>query len=102
MICPHCNRPMRITPDDLADPGPLRERIVADVESGRITWAEIARALGWSCPRGPSGTRSDSSRVKRVLGALPRSDGARQKRSLYTNLVLIAEAAGYDPVEVGL
>jgi predicted GNAT superfamily acetyltransferase len=94
---------MNIASADLESPDALRARIEADIAAGVFTWSDLARALGWTCTRASwRWPRPDTSRVKRVLGASQRGDGTRQKKALYSNLVRIAEAAGYDPVEVGL
>jgi hypothetical protein len=59
--------------------------------------ADIARRLGWERQR----VVADSHRVRRTLGLRPFNYGYQTKMD-YETALRITEAAGLDPVDVGL
>jgi hypothetical protein len=91
----------RALPQCEVDLAPLRE---AFLRSG-LTAGDVARTLGWT--RTNYGRRvNDSGRVKRYLGISPCQGGGQaprlRERCSYKTAVMLAEAIGVDPVDVGL
>lgn len=82
---------------------PLRDAF----ERSGITSIELAKRLGWFT--GGNDPKPDGSRVVRTLGIKPSGKGSKPvTRSLedkmvsYDNAVLLADALGLDPVDVGV
>lgn len=82
---------------------PLREAFLA---SGRSA-VEVAGALGWIHQGATTVKGRDGRRVLRALGIRPYSRGhgrgmVYQQTCSYKRAILLAEAIGVDPVDVGL
>ena len=94
------------------DNTPLREAVEGKLASGEQTLASICWTLGYTKidRRGAEDRRStDTTKLKRRLGMAPcrsrhygRLYASTSKTIHYDGAVKIAEAAGIDPVEVGL
>lgn len=61
-----------------------------------FSWGELCRRLGWVQ------VKPDTSRLKRTLGLSPNSEGKLQESVNYETALLLCEALGLDPVDVGL
>jgi hypothetical protein len=60
-----------------------------------LSATEVARRCNWTKP-------GNSSRVLRALGVRPYKDDICNKRIKIENALLLAEAMGADPIDVGL
>lgn len=81
---------------------PFLEAATEAVESGRLSWAEIARSMGrFSRPDNPYVTpQGDVTYIKRVLGLKPwgKKNGLKT-RMRYVTAVSLVRALGLDPVD---
>lgn len=77
---------------------PFRDAALEVVESGRMTWSDICKAMGWISRKG----FADTTRLKRVLGitAQSRPEGAPFNRSIkYDTACRVVRGIGADPVD---
>lgn len=74
----------------------LREAAEEVVDSGVLTWYEIAQRVGWFTRDG----QGDTNRLRRALGSR-KSDGRKQTHVNIETATKIAEAINKDPVELG-
>ncbi len=70
------------------------EHLARAVEESGVSYAEIAKRLGWVHP--------DTQRVRASLGLRKASDGKTRVAIRYENAVKIIRAIGRDPVDYGL
>jgi hypothetical protein len=82
---------------DRIDPEALQRAVQARVDSGELTFADIARALDYTLP--------DTVRVKRRLGLRKQRHNhhpaAFNKTVDYDFALKVAEVAGLDPIDIG-
>ncbi len=85
---------------------PLREILLRRYSEGE-TWSSMARRLGWTnpVPRNKNWTKSDSTRLKRLIGIVQyESHGQYKIRETikYDTALRVCEALDIDPIYVGL
>lgn len=100
------HRESRILASEFVPNAGLRGLAVHQVESGQLTWGDLARAAGFMSNRRDGRHVADTIRVKRALGVSSslHSNGFRytQRRLHHDTAVEIMHALGVDPWEVGL
>lgn len=78
------------------DVKPFQAEVGRLLDDPEFSWGELCRRLDWML------VKPDTSRLKRVLGLSPNSDGKYQQTVQYETAVALCEALGVDPVDVGL
>lgn len=110
MATKRTGRPVGVSRDQVPNDG-LRAEFQRRKRTEDLSLAEVARRCGWERKRSrasrgnPEQRVPDSSRVARYLGINTynsRGKTFRRRHINYDEAVLLAEAIGADPVDVGL